>query len=73
MLDDISTAESLSLSAYHACATTMHGKAQCWGSNAYGQIGNSQKGVSLTPTLPGAPLDVIFLDRYEAPDGIDGD
>lgn len=42
---------AISHHAYHACATLANGDAQCWGHNAFGQLGNATFNDQLRPTL----------------------
>lgn len=42
--------KSSAAGAQHSCALTSTGKAYCWGSNAFGQLGNSSSGISAIPT-----------------------
>jgi alpha-tubulin suppressor-like RCC1 family protein len=47
---------SIAVGSYHSCVLTSGGRVKCWGSNAYGQLGDSDTGV-----IKRMPVDIIGL------------
>jgi len=41
--------KEITVERYHACATASNGKAYCWGTNSYGNLGNNTTSTSYTP------------------------
>ena len=55
-------AETLSLGAYHSCATFQGGATQCWGTNADGQLGDESVGLARSPAaVPGLSSGVTAI------------
>ncbi len=61
-VDHLNAFVRMSIDATHSCALTTSGDAYCWGSNTYGQLGNTTTLRSTVPIAVKMPSGVSFTD-----------